>query len=101
MRPVSTSSRSRAARAHDLRPLNAPAPIRITIDADGQPATLCRRGWLEPPTVVTIQDQWRIDDEWWREHAISRLYYALLLDDGSLQTVYHDLLADAWFQQHD
>jgi hypothetical protein len=28
------------------------------------------------------------------------MYYALLLDDGSLVTVYHDLVADEWFEQH-
>ena len=49
--------------------------------------------------MAAIQDRWRIDDEWWREHAIARLYYQLLLDDGSLLVVYHDLLHDAWFEQ--
>jgi hypothetical protein len=49
--------------------------------------------------VAHVQDQWRIDDEWWRERPIARLYYLLLLDDGTLLTIYHDLLADAWFAQ--
>ena len=46
-----------------------------------------------------IQDHWRIDDEWWREHPIAREYYKLLLDDGTLLTIYHDLLRDEWFEQ--
>ena len=47
----------------------------------------------------SIQDRWRIDDEWWRERPISRLYYSLLLEDESLVTLYHDLINDKWFEQ--
>jgi hypothetical protein len=27
------------------------------------------------------------------------MYYVLLLDDGSLLTIYHDLVTDEWFEQ--
>ena len=84
---------------HDLRPLNAPTPLRMQADAQGRIVAVWRHGRLTPRTIASIQDRWRIDDEWWREHPISRLYYELLLDDGTLLTVYHDLLADAWFEQ--
>jgi hypothetical protein len=87
------------ARPHDLRPLNAPAPLRLQFDEHGRIACLWRQGRLTPRTIVAIQDRWRIDDEWWREHAVSRMYYELLLDDGSLLVIYHDLLADAWYEQ--
>jgi hypothetical protein len=60
-----------------------------------------KRGWPAPRAVRQLQDRWRIDDEWWRERPISRLYYTLLLDDGRLLTVYHDLLAETWFEQRD
>ena len=86
---------------HDLRPLNAPMPIEVAIGADGRPHTVVRGGRLESRAVSAIQDRWRIDDEWWREHAVSRMYYALLLDDGSLLSVYHDLLANTWHEQRD
>jgi len=49
--------------------------------------------------VARVQDRWRIDDEWWRERPISRLYYTLLLDNGVPLTVYHDLVTDEWFEQ--
>ena len=29
------------------------------------------------------------------------MYYELLLDDGSLLIVYHDLLANTWYEQRD
>ena len=49
--------------------------------------------------VSAVQDRWRLDDEWWRERPISRLYHTLVLEDGTLLVVYRDLLADAWYAQ--
>jgi hypothetical protein len=73
--------------------------VRVQTDAHGRIVSLWRQGRLTPRSIAAIQDHWRIDDEWWREHTISRIYYELLLDDGTLLTVYHDLVADAWFEQ--
>jgi hypothetical protein len=73
----------------------------VRVDATGRPLAVQRHGWPRARAVVRVQDCWRIDDEWWRERAISRLYHDLLLDDGQLLTVYHDLVADAWFEQRD
>jgi hypothetical protein len=83
----------------DLRPLNAPAPLRVQADAQGHIISIWRQGRLTPRTIDAIQDHWRIDDEWWREHPVSRAYYELVLDDGTLLTIYHDLLTDLWFEQ--
>ena len=83
----------------DLRPLNAPSPLRVQADAQGRIVSIWRQGRLTPRTIAAVQDRWRIDDEWWREHPVSRLYLRLLLADDSLLTVYHDLLADRWYEQ--
>ena len=85
----------------ELRPLNRPVPIQVETDPNARPIAVQRRGWPRPRAVVRIQDRWRIDDEWWRARPISRLYHVLLLADGTLLTVYRDLLADAWFAQPD
>jgi hypothetical protein len=95
----SVALRSAGTAPHDLRPLNAPTPLRVQLDASGRVVALWRSGRLTPRRIAAIQDRWRIDDEWWREHAVSRMYYALLLDDGTLLTVYHDLRIDQWFEQ--
>ena len=97
MRPL--IAKQSAVRRNDLRPLNAPSPVRVQTDMQGRIVSLWRQGRLTPRSIAAIQDHWRIDDEWWREHTISRIYYELLLDDGTLLTVYHDLVADAWFEQ--
>lgn len=85
--------------AHTLRALNLPAPLAVGTDADGLPLSVQRGEWPTPRAVARVQDRWRIDDEWWREHPISRLYYVVLLDGDMLLTVYHDLVADVWFEQ--
>lgn len=84
-----------------MRRLNAPIPIRVDVDAEGRPHAVHRPGWSRPRAVARVQDRWRIDDEWWRARPISRLYHTLLLDDDTLLTVYHDLVADAWFEQRE
>lgn len=32
-------------------------------------------------------------------HAVSRMYYAVILADGTFLTIYHDLVGDAGFEQ--
>ncbi len=39
-----------------------------------------------------------MDDEWWRDE-ISRLYYRLVLADGTTITVFEDLIAGGWYIQ--
>ena len=84
-----------------VQPLQQPRPIWVQLDPDGRPLALQRPSWPTPRLVIAIQDQWRIDDEWWREHPIERMYHQVLLADGTLRTIYHDLLTDAWFEQSD
>jgi hypothetical protein len=83
----------------ELRPLNAPMPLRVQMDEHGHIVSIWRQGRLTPRSIASIQDRWRIDDEWWREHPVSRMYYAVVLDDGTLLTMYQDLLANVWFEQ--
>jgi hypothetical protein len=50
-------------------------------------------------TVTSVQDRWRIDDEWWREVVVSRMYYQLELDNGRVITVYRNLIEGGWCEQ--
>jgi error-prone DNA polymerase len=85
--------------ARSVRPLNVPLLLRVDTDPSGRPVAVCRARWSKPRRAVRIQDCWRIDDEWWREHPISRMYFILLLEDESVLTVYHDLIGDRWYEQ--
>lgn len=97
MRPL--VGRPPQTRRADLRPLNAPSPLRIQTDGRGRITSIWRQGRLTPRAIASVQDQWRIDDEWWREFPIARLYYEVILDDGTRLTIFHDLQTDAWFEQ--
>ena len=49
--------------------------------------------------VAAVQDCWRIDDEWWRERPVSRVYFQVLLGDGRVMTVYRELASRRWWKQ--
>ena len=70
--------------------------MTILTRRDGSPGTLVEGGRRR--RVEHVQDTWRIDDEWWRA-PISRRYYQLTLDDGSVRTVYQDLVTSEWYEQ--
>jgi protein ImuB len=75
-------------------------PRRISVESateSGDPIAVVVSGRrLE---VEGILERWRIDDEWWRERPISRLYYRLLLEDGRTMDVYQALRTGRWFRQ--
>jgi hypothetical protein len=81
-------------RAAGLRPLNAPRPVRV-LTGDGLPVALVEG---QRRRAARVEDAWHVDDEWWRD-PIHRRYYRLLLDDGVVRTVYHDVARDDWFAQ--
>lgn len=86
-RPIEESS---------IRVLNLPRQVQAEADEQGLPrAVLVGSAWLR---VEAIGDVWRIDDEWWRE-SISREYLAVVLDDGRVLTLYHDLSDGLWYAQ--
>jgi hypothetical protein len=73
--------------------------LQTRTDDAGAPLAVQRISWPAPCCVTRVQDRWRIDDEWWREGPIARLYYRVQLDDGTLRTLYHDLPTGAWLEQ--
>jgi hypothetical protein len=64
---------------------------------DGWPIAVYLSG--QRCAAESLLETWRIDDEWWRERAVSRLYFSLLLEDGRTVTVYRNLVNDHWFKQ--
>ena len=66
-------------------------------DESGEPQAVVLG--CERLAVAAVQDRWRIDDEWWRERPVSRLYFRLLLEDGRVVMVYKDLVSGRWARQ--
>ena len=76
--------------------VNSPREVSVVADSSGEPDAILHDGgrWK----VARVQNRWRVDDEWWRGE-ISRMYYELLLSNGAVLTVFHDLVSDRWYRQ--
>lgn len=87
-----------------LRPLNLPVPVTVQEDACQRPLSLSKsppvRGRRLPSfKVVSIDNMWKIDEEWWREKPIVRMYYQVTTEDGRRITLFRDLTTGEWYQQ--
>ena len=84
-------------RADTYRSVNTPEPVDLE-EASSFSLPLAVRA-PRRQAVVNIEDRWRIDDEWWRQEPISRLYFEVTLDSGQRIVLYKDLVNGGWFRQ--
>jgi len=70
----------------------------VELNADGSPAAVGRLGGSAVGKIESINETWRIDDEWWRQ-TISRLYFETMLEGGKRVVLFHDLINGHWFMQ--
>ena len=91
MRPPPRGHRPR------LKPLGQPRAVVVRTDEHGEPIHVRIPG-RPARRVAVVRERWRIDDEWWRQ-SISREYRTIVLDDGKVITLYHDLTDGAWYVQ--
>ena len=84
-------------RPHRLRPLADPRAARVQTDDRGRPQHVLFEGMVRE--VTCVQNYWRIDDEWWREASVSRMYYEVQLEGDRLVTLYRDLPGGTWWLQ--
>ena len=80
-----------------LQPLKQPRPVAVETGESGEPVAVVLSG--RRLAVERVEDVWRIDDEWWRQRPISRVYYVLFLEDGRVVTVYQDMQTLKWCLQ--
>ena len=66
-------------------------------DDAGRPIAVHLSGRRLP--VESLLESWRIDDEWWRQRPVSRVYYRVLLEDGRTLDVFRDLVSGRWRRQ--
>jgi hypothetical protein len=48
--------------------------------------------------IESVNETWRIDDEWWRQ-TISRQYFEVTLQEGKRLVLFQDLITGEWFAQ--
>ena len=69
--------------------------VEAEADATGpRPRWVVWRGTRRP--VVAVDDEWQVDDEWWRDE-VRRRYFALVLANGRRLTIFHDQRTDTWW----
>lgn len=78
------------------QPVNLPEPILVETNAFDRPVAI-RMERRQP--IINIEDNWRIDDEWWRQETVSRIYYSVRLGSGRRLVIYQDLTDSRWYQQ--
>ena len=79
-----------------IKPVSTPEPVHVEENALSSPVAV-KLAHRQP--VAAIEDKWRIDDEWWRNDRISRLYYAVILASGHRLVLYKDLARQGWYIQ--
>jgi hypothetical protein len=84
--------------ADSFRSLNPPIPVDVRENAQQRPLAIRIKGrWLK---VVSIDDLCNLDEEWWQERPIVRMYYLVLLEGDRPITVFRDMLDGAWYRQY-
>ncbi|MFC1976936.1 hypothetical protein ACFLWS_01515 [Chloroflexota bacterium] len=76
--------------------LNTPELVRVEEDAKGLPLVVREK---RRQRIETIDDCWRLDDEWWRPEPVIRLYYAIHFVSGQKMVIYKDLIDGNWYRQ--
>lgn len=83
-------------RAHQLRPLNLPRSTTVETEQGRPVALIDKQG--ERIAIEIIEEEWTIDDEWWRDR-VQRRYFRVRLMHGPIRTVFLDEESDKWFEQ--
>ena len=102
-----------------LRLLNLPVPIEVIEDSVGRPAAITiplainsgltrlsrlaqqqrTNAKIGAQKITAINDLWQVNDEWWREHPVSRRYYQITTQSDRRLTIFKDELNGNWYCQ--
>jgi hypothetical protein len=72
------------------RPLAVPRAAGVEAGADGRPVA------LQGAEVMTIREEWVVEDRWWTGRRLRRRYFELVLEDGRCVVVFRDLVRRSW-----
>jgi hypothetical protein len=87
-------------RAHGLRTLGLPRPLRVEANSGGHPARVTlTRGGAGTFEVEEVLEVWRVSEAWWREAPVRRTYYQIAIDGGRTLTLFQDEESTRWYEQ--
>ncbi len=78
--------------------MNPPIPVEVRENARHHPVSFKLKGrWL---SVVSIDDVCSLDEEWWRDQPIIRMYYQVTMEDDQRVTIFRDMVDGMWYRQY-
>ena len=80
-----------------LRALNVPQRVHVELDDQRRPRVVKRESGNEK-RVESFGENWRMDDEWWRQPIVRR-YVEVVLEGGGRVVLFEDLITGEWFVQ--
>jgi hypothetical protein len=80
-----------------LRALNRPRAAKVEAAESGEPVALHVSG--RRIGIESVLEVWLVEDEWWRERPVSRMYYRVILEDGRVVDLYRALGSGRWYRQ--
>ena len=80
-----------------LRALNAPQRVQVELDEQRRPRVV-KWEMKNGKRVESIGENWRMDDEWWRQPIVRR-YVEAVLEGGGRVLLFEDLITGEWFVQ--
>jgi hypothetical protein len=80
-----------------IQALNKPELIQVKETGNHEPSVIVSHD--QEARVISIDDVWEIVDEWWRDVPISRRYYQVVVEGGTMITVFRDLINEIWYKQ--
>lgn len=88
-----------------VRRINEPVPAQVILGANGRPEQVqwqphsARQGALREDHVEHVVDIWYVDDAWWTDTPVRRMYHELQMAGGARLIAVYDLVAERWFVQ--
>lgn len=73
--------------------LYRPRPVEVTADPRGTPIQ------VNGSDVVSVREEWVVEDGWWTAAPIRRWYFELVLIDGRDLTLFRAFPSGEWFAQ--
>ena len=81
-----------------IRPLNLPVPVTVSENQQQLPVSVVLDGGSVK--IVSVDDIWQLNDEWWRASPIARLYHRVTTQGGRSITIFRDLVDGGWYRQN-
>ena len=88
-----------------MRRLNEPEPAQVRLDGDRRPVRVRWHAsgkrsetWREAD-VERLLDTWYVDDVWWTDTPVRRIYHECQLEGGVRRVLVYDLVSEEWMIQ--